>query len=782
MKTSLLSDLVKSINTKVKVQNTANAEQKSFRQIIAELKLSLSEMRQTKNLNVGKSSNVVQTTSVEKNAPFTIDEPLKSDVSQAVQKSSSTEIELPLQTNSDEKTAITLVLNEKPLSFQNIDSQNESANNQSQNPSENAEQHQQVATSETPHSAQTSSNGKVINVNTIADSQNAEQHQQAVPSETPHSAQTSSNGKVINVNTIADSQNTEQHQQVVTSETPHSAQISSNGKVINVNTIADSQNAEQHQQVVPSETNKQIQRMSDNKVSNVSTIIAKSQNVSSNSTSSIIHHNEKFTAIQADKSSSQRVTNFNPSFQKSTPRTQNRRLHILNNSYEKPSAEENHFSAMKPDPKRKSMNQENPSTVYVKTLGQEKHPNPTQINRTHLAEAQHAVAAQNRITHENQLQPRIEIKRVSAADNTEKPKDMQQMPSFTKQTKSQRSVLFKSAFNSNKNNVISRNAAPEKDIQNISLANQQVVLSEEKISAEVSTVSQVGVSARDSKADHIASKVIHSSQSANAAELISQRNSLASNINTPSLEQIRIIARKVFLKIKSHDSRTEFLITKRQMPTKLKVSEPIKIETFKLEIAREIKKDSPTLSSSKTPKLYSKTTNSTARLINNENAKKAYSSPQLSTVTVNRTEPNVNLVTERVSQQEMSDNLDRIIDNIRPYLTRETVTERAVMDLSPPNLGRLEIQIEKQREVLKISMRVSNEEAKEIVEKGSKNLIARLNSMGFKVEEFQVKVETERNDHSEQNFQHEQHERRRQQKEQQNHTDESEVNQDDQRD
>jgi len=713
LKTSLLSDLVKSINTKVKVQNTVNAEQKSFRQIIAELKLSLSEMRQTKNLNVGKSSNVVQTTSVEKNAPFTIDEPMKSDVSQAVQKSSSTEIELPLQTNSDEKTAITLALNEKPLSFQNIDSQNESANNQSQNPSENSKQHQQVATSETPHSAQTSSNGKVINVNTIADSQNTEQHQQAVPSE---------------------------------------------------------------------EINKQIQRVSNNKVSNESTIIAKSQNVSSNSTSSIIHHNEKFTAIQADKSSSQRVTNFNPSFQKSTPRTQNRRLHILNNSYEKPSAEENHFSAMKPDPKRKSMNQENPSTVYVKTLGQEKHPNYSQINRTHLAEAQHAVAAQNRITHENQLQPRIEIKRVSAADNTEKPKDMQQMPSFTKQTKSQRSVLFKSAFNSNKNNVISRNAAPEKDIQNISLASQQVVLSEEKISAEVSTVSQVRVSAQDSKADHIASKVIHSSQSANAAELISQRNSLASNINTPSLEQIRIIARKVFLKIKSHDSRTEFLITKRQMPTKLKVSEPIKIETFKLEIAREIKKDSPTLSSSKTPKLYSKTTNSTARLINNENAKKAYSSPQLSTVTVNRTDPNVNLVTERVSQQEMSDNLDRIIDNIRPYLTRETVTERAVMDLSPPNLGRLEIQIEKQREVLKISMKVSNEEAKEIVEKGSKNLIARLNSMGFKVEEFQVKVETERNDHSEQNFQHEQHERRRQQKEQQNHTDESEVNQDDQRD
>ena len=713
MKTSLLSDLVKSINTKVKVQNTVNAEQKSFRQIIAELKLSLSEMRQTKNLNVGKSSNVVQTTSVEKNAPFTIDEPLKSDVSQAVQKSSSTEIELPLQTNSDEKTAITLALNEKPLSFQNIDSQNESANNQSQNPSENSKQHQQAVPSETPHSAQTSSNGKVINVNTIADSQNTEQHQQAVPSE---------------------------------------------------------------------EINKQIQRVSDNKAPNVSTIIAKSQNVSSNSTSSIIHHNEKFTAIQADKSSSQRVTNFNPSSQKSTPRTQNRRLHILNNSYEKPSAEENHFSAMKPDPKRKSMNQENPSTVYVKTLGQEKHPNYSQINRTHLAEAQHAVAAQNRITHENQLQPRIEIKRVSAADNTEKPKDMQQMPSFTKQTKSQRSVLFKSAFNSSKNNVISRNAAPEKDIQNISLANQQVVLSEEKISAEVSTVSQVRVSAQDSKADHIASKVIHSSQSANAAELISQRNSLASNINTPSLEQIRIIARKVFLKIKSHDSRTEFLITKRQMPTKLKVSEPIKIETFKLEIAREIKKDSPTLSNSKTPKLYSKTTNSTARLINNENAKKAYSSPQLSTVTVNRTDPNVNLVTERVSQQEMSDNLDRIIDNIRPYLTRETVTERAVMDLSPPNLGRLEIQIEKQREVLKISMKVSNEEAKEIVEKGSKNLIARLNSMGFKVEEFQVKVETERNDHSEQNFQHEQHERRRQQKEQQNHTDESEVNQDDQRD
>jgi len=701
LKTSLLSDLLKTINTKVKVKNIADTGQKSFRQVIAELKLSLSEMRQTENLNAGRFSNAVQITSAKKDAPFMIDGPLKRGISQVVQKSSSTETELSLQSNSGEKTIITPASNEKNLSFQNIDPPNESANSQSQNASENAKQHQSIS-SKTPNSPQVSSNAKAINVNTIADSQNA------------------------------------------------------------------SENAKQQQSI----TTRPVQRVSDNKTYSASTTTARPQNVSSNSTRNTTHHNEKFTAIQADKSLSQRSADFIPSLQKDTLRTQNRsrRLHILGNSHERPSIEENHLSAIKSDSKRKSMNQKNPSTVYVKTLDQEKRPNHSQISRTHLAEVQHAMT-QNRIARENQLQPHTKIK---VDDNTEKPKGIQQTPSFTRQIRSQRSIHLKSAFNSNENNFISRNAMPEKDLQNISSANQQVILSEEKISTEVSAISQAEVSAQKLKA-------IHSSQPANIAEVVSQRNSLVSDINAPSSEQIRIIARKVFLKIENHDSRAEFLITKRQTPAKLKVSEPIKIETFKLEIAREIKKDSPALSSSKTLELDSKTTNNTARLINNENAKRAYSNLRSSTFTVNQTDPNVNLVTERVSQQEMSNNLDRIIDNIRPYLTRETVTERAVMDLSPPNLGRLEIQIEKQREILKISMRVSNEEAKEIVEKGSKNLIARLNSMGFKVEEFQVKVETEQNDHSEQNFQNEQHERRRQQREQQNHTDESEVDQDDQR-
>ena len=65
--------------------------------------------------------------------------------------------------------------------------------------------------------------------------------------------------------------------------------------------------------------------------------------------------------------------------------------------------------------------------------------------------------------------------------------------------------------------------------------------------------------------------------------------------------------------------------------------------------------------------------------------------------------------------------------------------EKAFVQLEPPKLGRVEIEILKEGDSLKIMLRVSTDEAREILEKGSKYLVTRLENMGFKVENIQVK-------------------------------------------
>ncbi|HIP92391.1 MAG TPA: flagellar hook-length control protein FliK [Thermotoga sp.] len=81
--------------------------------------------------------------------------------------------------------------------------------------------------------------------------------------------------------------------------------------------------------------------------------------------------------------------------------------------------------------------------------------------------------------------------------------------------------------------------------------------------------------------------------------------------------------------------------------------------------------------------------------------------------------------------------LENIVEKIRDMTQRRI--EKAFVQLEPPKLGRVEIEILKEGESLRIMLRVSTDEAKEILEKGSKYLITRLENMGFKIENIQVK-------------------------------------------
>ncbi|AAD35756.1 flagellar hook-length control protein [Thermotoga maritima MSB8] len=92
-------------------------------------------------------------------------------------------------------------------------------------------------------------------------------------------------------------------------------------------------------------------------------------------------------------------------------------------------------------------------------------------------------------------------------------------------------------------------------------------------------------------------------------------------------------------------------------------------------------------------------------------------------------------------------------------------TERAVIDLEPPELGKLEITITKEENQLKIVFRVQTEEAKHVLEHDIPRLIERFNEKGFDV---QVYVEKQEEDYLYQENQNKEG-NQRQQRESKNH-------------
>jgi len=289
-----------------------------------------------------------------------------------------------------------------------------------------------------------------------------------------------------------------------------------------------------------------------------------------------------------------------------------------------------------------------------------------------------------------------------------------------------------------------------------------------------------------------ASQVIQSTKE-KASSVVKQSGILAQNIvsNRPSYErsveqpqqsgltfkQAQVVVRNAILQVQdSTNEFSQFKQIKREIPDQLKTSQPIKIENFKLEIARDLKKETPQIfEQPRNEKLEQ--TEHLRELLNSKSARKTYESEhQQTTQTQQEFRKDIDSIVVRVEQQERASNLQTIVDTIRQM--HNTTTEKAVVDLSPPNLGKLEIELVKQQERLVITFKVVTDEAKEMLEKSSKDLISRLNTMGFKVEQVEVKTlpKTEEDYLSRDQQEQEQNQEKRHKKQQE------EVKEDDQRD
>jgi flagellar hook-length control protein FliK len=234
-----------------------------------------------------------------------------------------------------------------------------------------------------------------------------------------------------------------------------------------------------------------------------------------------------------------------------------------------------------------------------------------------------------------------------------------------------------------------------------------------------------------------------------------------------SATQVRLIVENLSRYVKEVSSEaTQFKHLKREMPETIKVREPIKIETFKLTVAKEIKQVEQEPLHQKTEKF--ETTEQLKEAMNNKLAKKTYEQEQPPVQYVRMEQRNVDQIVVRVEQEQRSQNLQTIVETIKQM--RETFSERAEIQLSPPSLGKLEIELVKQQDRLTILMRVSTQEAKQMIENSSKELISRLSSLGFKVEQVEVRMNpkfeqeqtNEERENNQQSMQHEQQQQRKQ--------------------
>ncbi len=244
-----------------------------------------------------------------------------------------------------------------------------------------------------------------------------------------------------------------------------------------------------------------------------------------------------------------------------------------------------------------------------------------------------------------------------------------------------------------------------------------------------------------------------------------------------TFKQAQVIVKNAILQIQDSTSEfSQFKQIKREIPDQLKTSQPIKIENFKLEIARDLKKETPQVFEQPRAERLEQTEH-VRELLNNRSARKTYETEhQQVTQTQQEFRKDIDSIVVRVEQQERASNLQTIVDTIRQM--HNTTTEKAVVDLSPPNLGKLEIELVKQQEKLVITFKVVTDEAKEMLEKSSKDLISRLNTIGFKVEQVEVKTlpKTEEDYLSRDQQEQEQNQEKRHKKQQE------EVKEDDQRD
>ena len=97
----------------------------------------------------------------------------------------------------------------------------------------------------------------------------------------------------------------------------------------------------------------------------------------------------------------------------------------------------------------------------------------------------------------------------------------------------------------------------------------------------------------------------------------------------------------------------------------------------------------------------------------------------------------------KVSVDEMIERVHRIVESLK---AKPVATERARMELIPPDLGKVEVEIVKKGDELSVFFKVSTDEAKDLIERRIEILSHRLSNDGFNVEKIEVRLERENED------------------------------------
>lgn len=413
----------------------------------------------------------------------------------------------------------------------------------------------------------------------------------------------------------------------------------------------------------------------------------------------------------------------------------------------------------------------------------------TKVNTSNTSQAKGQSNSTKVITPQERSEDQIKIVDTKTAqnENSKSPIQIDQKPQISYKTTQEQidTELSRSIANSqpSKDNEIKLNKTNTKIGQAMihdTQEQQKIVLSKnivDHLTSQVQVNAQ-NVSDNIQKKDRSTQKI--SQQSVILTEnLISNKTSeqsTSSQANTITFKQVQVIIRNAIIQIQDSTSEfTQFKQIKRELPDQLKTSQPIKIENFKLEIAKELKKDSiQIIQQPQTEKLEQ--TEQVKELLNTKLARKIYENEQ-TVQTHQEFQKDIDSLIVRIEQQKESSNIQTIAETIKQM--QNATIEKATVDLTPPNLGKVEIEIIKQQDKLMVTLKVATDDVKEMLEKSSKDLISRLNTLGFKVEQVDVKTTPKtQEDQLQRDQEHDQqHQEKRQKRQQQ-----EEVNQDDQRD
>ncbi|QTA38766.1 flagellar hook-length control protein FliK [Thermosipho ferrireducens] len=329
-------------------------------------------------------------------------------------------------------------------------------------------------------------------------------------------------------------------------------------------------------------------------------------------------------------------------------------------------------------------------------------------------------------------------------------------------------------------NNVSKIASIPETSKNIVILNNVVIQNKPLKSQNIVEALNVGVNENSPKStDNKTSSKIYSVNSSytmatnnyikNDLEVIQNTLEITKIVNTSQNLNVTIKSKSFSSKdekvVKNYAFETRKVITKiKELTNIIKKFRSFKVETQKnnngkvqITFSTEIKRSNKTFS------YLSKNTNSIKPNISDTfkalTAKKAYKPidnhqqeiPNFDkTINFNETGKNFTDKLSQILLTHESKNIENIYNKIQEMLNQPKIIEKANINLAPPELGNIEIEVEKEGNEILIKFLVENKEAKELLDKGSYILRERLGNLGFEIKDFVIETKEEQEWYEEQ--------------------------------